>query len=112
MSADKAPRTLHPFQDNAEIGLLWLFQVGRMLPGPLHCCLAVHSVPPLTLPQPPIPQPPPNPHTTPHPHFTPLQRYPPLRALVLGWRVDMHFLLYAFVALCLSVAWDQARAPA
>jgi hypothetical protein len=39
----------------------------------------------------------------------PLQRYPLARQLVLGWRVDMHFLIYAFVALCLSVMWDQVR---
>lgn len=38
-----------------------------------------------------------------------LQRYPIARAFVKGWKVDMHFLLYAFVALCLSVAWDQVR---
>lgn len=25
----------------------------------------------------------------------------------MGWRVDMHWLLYAFVTLCLSVMWDQ-----
>jgi hypothetical protein len=24
----------------------------------------------------------------------------------MGWRVDMHWLLYSFVALCLSVVWD------
>ena len=28
----------------------------------------------------------------------------------LSWRVDMHFPLYAFVALCLSVIWDQVGA--
>ena len=25
----------------------------------------------------------------------------------MGWRVDMHWLLYSFVSLCLSVMWDQ-----
>jgi hypothetical protein len=39
--------------------------------------------------------------------LAPLQWYPAARAVVLSWRVDMHFLLYAFVALCLSVIWDQ-----
>ncbi|KAL4447866.1 hypothetical protein ABPG75_005085 [Micractinium tetrahymenae] len=59
-ASDRRKYAYVPLQDNAEIGLLWLFQ-----------------------------------------------RYLLLRGLVLGWRVDMHFLLYAFVALCLSVAWDQ-----
>lgn len=30
------------------------------------------------------------------------------RLLVEGWRVDMHALLHAFLALALSVLWDQA----
>jgi len=25
----------------------------------------------------------------------------------MGWRVDMHWLLYSFISLCLSVMWDQ-----
>ncbi|KAI3427203.1 hypothetical protein D9Q98_007139 [Chlorella vulgaris] len=59
-ASDARKHSYVPLQDNAEIGLLWLFQ-----------------------------------------------RYPLARQLVLGWRVDMHFLIYAFVALCLSVMWDQ-----
>jgi hypothetical protein len=35
------------------------------------------------------------------------QKYPILKSIILGWRADMHFLLYAFVGLCLSVIWDQ-----
>jgi DNA mismatch repair protein MutS2 len=36
------------------------------------------------------------------------RRHPALRAALLdGWRVDMHWLLYCFLALCLSVLWDQ-----
>ena len=35
------------------------------------------------------------------------ERAPALRAAVMGWRVDMHWLLYCFLALCLSVLWDQ-----
>ena len=27
----------------------------------------------------------------------------------MGWRVDMHWLLYSFVTLCISVAWDAVR---
>ena len=38
----------------------------------------------------------------------PPQRYPAARWAVMTWRVDTHFLLYAFVALALSVIWDQA----
>ena len=34
--------------------------------------------------------------------------FPPLR-LWMQWGVDMHWLLYAFVGLCLSVLWDQVR---
>lgn len=33
-------------------------------------------------------------------------RFPGAAAAALGWRVDMHALLYCFVALCLSAAWD------
>ena len=33
-------------------------------------------------------------------------RYPGAAAAALSWRVDMHALLYCFVALCLSAAWD------
>ena len=36
-------------------------------------------------------------------------RAPALRWALLGWRVDMHWLLYSFLALCLSVMWDQVR---
>lgn len=35
------------------------------------------------------------------------ERVPLARTLILGWRVDMHWLLYSFVAMCLSVMWDQ-----
>lgn len=35
------------------------------------------------------------------------EHLPLFRAFVYSWKVDMHWLLYAFVALCLSVAWDQ-----
>jgi len=31
---------------------------------------------------------------------------PLLRTIIMGWRVDMHWLLYSFVCLCISVAWD------
>lgn len=34
-----------------------------------------------------------------------LVRWPFVRTLLLGWRVDMHWLLIVFVALCLSVLW-------
>jgi hypothetical protein len=34
-------------------------------------------------------------------------KYPILKTIILGWKADMHFLLYAFVGLCLSVIWDQ-----
>jgi hypothetical protein len=33
-------------------------------------------------------------------------KFPIMRSLVMGWRVDMHWLLYSFVTLCVSVAWD------
>ena len=34
------------------------------------------------------------------------KKYPLLKVVVMGWRVDMHWLLYSFVSLCISVAWD------
>lgn len=33
-------------------------------------------------------------------------KMPVLKTLIKGWGVDMHWLLYSFVSLCLSVAWD------
>jgi hypothetical protein len=35
-----------------------------------------------------------------------MKRFPILRTIIVGWKVDMHWLLYCFVALCLSVIWD------
>jgi hypothetical protein len=34
------------------------------------------------------------------------QKSPLLKTIIMDWRVDMHWLLYAFVCLCISVAWD------
>ena len=130
-----------PTQDNAEMALLWLLKVpppaasgarpaaSRAAPrGPAAGCAVPPSLPlrrparrsrrahprPTRRPC----RPPPSPSHTIHPlprpprPPLPLQRSPLTRSLVLGWRVDMHFLLYAFVALCLSVAWDQVRGRA
>lgn len=33
-------------------------------------------------------------------------KYPLLKNLIMGWSVDMHWLLYSFVVLCISVTWD------
>lgn len=35
------------------------------------------------------------------------KKIPLIQSIVMGWRVDMHWLLYSFVSLCLSVIWDQ-----
>ena len=34
------------------------------------------------------------------------KKFPAVQMFVMGWKVDMHWLLYSFVALAISVAWD------
>lgn len=34
-----------------------------------------------------------------------MAKWPLVRTLLLGWRVDMHWLLIAFLGICLSVIW-------
>ena len=36
-----------------------------------------------------------------------MKGFPALRFFILGWKVDMHWLLYCFVILCLSVVVDE-----